>query len=63
MIDVANELRALTRPAFNLQEHLAKSAEVRAFSINTARTDAKPYAIMEEAAIERMRATPGGKIA
>ena len=34
MIDLANELRALTRPAFNLQEHLAKSAEVRSFDLS-----------------------------
>jgi len=57
------EALALTRPAFALTEHLARSAEVSAFTINTARSDAKPYALMEAAAIERMhaRAKSGGR--
>jgi len=50
------ETIALTRPAFNVERHVARSAEVTAFSINTARSDAKPYALMEDAAIERMQA-------
>ena len=49
------ELQAMTRPAFDVERHVARSAEVRAFSINTNRTDAKPYALMEAAAIERMQ--------
>jgi len=59
------EAIALTRPAFALTIHLSRSAEVYAYRINTARSDAKPYALMEAAAIERMhgRAKPGGKVA
>lgn len=49
------EAIALTRPAFALTEHLQRSAEVSAYRINTARSDAKPYALMEAAAIERMQ--------
>lgn len=32
-MNLANELAALTRPAFPLTEHLARSAEVRTFDL------------------------------
>lgn len=33
-MNLANELAALTRPAFPLTEHLARSAEVRTFDLS-----------------------------
>jgi hypothetical protein len=33
MIRIANELRALTRPAFNLTGHLARSAEQHSWKL------------------------------
>ena len=32
-MNLANELAALTQPAFNLERHLARSAEVRTFDL------------------------------
>jgi hypothetical protein len=32
-MNIANETIALTRPAFNLERHLARSAEVSAFDL------------------------------
>lgn len=34
-MNLANELAALTQPAFNLELHLSRSAEVRTFDLTT----------------------------
>lgn len=61
---IANDIRRIfaegaalfqRQPAFDVTSHVARSAEVEAFRIDTARIDARPYAIMEEAAVERMQ--------
>jgi hypothetical protein len=56
-MNVVTELRALTRPAFDLQSHLERSAEVRTFDL-TAHMRARQTVNVVRSTCAKLRRAP-----
>lgn len=55
-MNVAQELRALVRPAFNLELHLARSAEVRTFDLTSWMKPRQPINVVRSTCAKLRRA-------